>query len=395
MISIPPQHGKTELANVSVVPWLFTRDSKLRIATSTYNQEHANKVSRATRRVAVDCGIQISSDRKAVEEWELAAGGRYRAVGFGGGLSGYPVDIGIIDDPYKDRAEADSALVRDARWEWYTDVWIARNPAQQLLIGTEWHEAGLHNQIAESPQGKHWTRIKGPAIALDDDPLGRSPGEALCPERVSLEELLERRAMNPYSFEAMYQQNPTPREGALFKVALLRYVDASEVPEGLPMVRKWDTAASAGKGDFTAGVLMAGPCKEGRFYILDVVRGQWEPDEVNRVLLQTAQKDGARVKIIVPQNPGDAGVFQARMFIQHLAGYNVSAERETGSKEVRAEPFAAQVNAGNVVIVRAAWNGALVEEMRSFPNGKHDDQIDAEAGAFNILALGPRVRFSF
>lgn len=391
MISCPPQHGKTELSSIAFTCWLLTRNPKYRLALATYSQDHANKISRATRRIAEPAGIQIASDRSAVEEWETVQGGRMRAVGFGGGLSGYPVDIGIIDDPYKDREEADSVAIRNKRWEWYTDVWIARNPQQQIFIGTEWHEDGLHNRIMNSPQAGRWTRIKTPAIAVENDPLGRMVGEPLCPARVPLDELLERRAMNPYSFEAMYQQNPTPREGALFKVSNLIYCDPSEVPKGLPVRRVWDTAATLG-GDFTAGVRIEGPCPANRYYITDVVRGQWEPFERNQRILVTAGMDGRDVRIIVPKNPGDAGVDQSNMLIALLAGYPVEAQKETGSKENRAEPLAAQVNAGNVVVVRDVWTPAYVEELRTFPGGKNDDQVDASANGFNDLAFAPVVR---
>lgn len=141
--------------------------------------------------------------------------------------------------------------------------------------------------------------------------------------------------------------------------------------------------------------MIKGPCPDGRYYICDVVRGQWEPHERNNIIKRTAAMDGTGVKIIVPKNPGDAGVDQANMLVQMLAGYAVEAQRETGSKEFRAEPYAAQVNAGNIVIVQSEWTPPYVEELRTFPGGKNDDQVDASANGFNDLALGPSVTFSF
>lgn len=389
MISMPPQHGKTETSNVLFAVWLLTSRVGLRMAMATYNQQHANKISRNTRRLLEAVGGKLAGDAGAVEEWETASGNTYRAVGFGAGLSGYAVDIGVIDDPYKDREEADSKGIRESRWEWYTDVWLARNIQQQLFVGTEWHEDGLHARIRNSAQAHRWTCVRLPAIALEDDPLGRAVGDPLWPDRCSLETLLERRADNPRSFEALYQQNPTPREGALFRVGSLAYCDPAEAPKDLPMVRRWDMAASTG-GDYTAGVLLAGPCPAGRWYVVDVVRGRWEPHERYQVVRQTAERDGRRVRIIGPQDPGQAGVTDGAMFIKLLAGFSASIERETGSKELRAEPVAAQVNGGNVVLVRAAWNGDFVEELRTFPGGRNDDQVDALSGAFNHLALGKR-----
>ncbi len=390
MISVPPQHGKTELASVLNLAWWLYKEPTIRLALATFNQEHANKISLSARRLCEEIGLPIAGDKSAVQEWFVEGGGRVRAVGFGGGLSGYAVDLGIIDDPYKDREDADSERERQKRWEWYTDVWLARNMTRQIFIGTEWHEDGLHARIRNSAQSKHWTCIRLPAIAEENDPLGRNVGEALCEDRVSLEVLLERRQMNPYSFQAIYQQDPTPREGALFKPGNVRFCDPSEIPLGLQTIRRWDMAAST-SGDYTAGVKVSGPDKGGFYYVEDVRRGKWEVHDRGRVILDVAAMDGPVVKIIGPQDPGAAGVEAAAAFVRMLSGYNVQVERETGSKELRAEPFAAQLNAGNVVIVRGGWNNEFLEELRTFPNGKHDDQVDAASGAFNSLAR-PMVR---
>jgi predicted phage terminase large subunit-like protein len=171
----------------------------------------------------------------------------------------------------------------------------------------------------------------------------------------------------------------------MFKVGNLAFVDASDLPPMVERVRRWDVASSNGKGDYTVGALV-GKDAGGRFYVLDVVRGQLGTDDRNNVMVQTAQQDGTGVRIVVPQDPGSAGKDQSLAFTRLLSGYNVKAVRETGSKETRADGFASQVNAGNVAVVRANWNNAWAEEHRQFPMGAHDDQVDATAGAFNELA---------
>lgn len=386
LFMVPPQHGKTEQNTIRFSCWLLHRDLSTRVALAAYNQELANRFSRSARRLATEIGIPLIGDRAAVQEWQTDQGGGVRAVGIGAGLTGNPVDIGIIDDPIKDREEAESQKVRDSHWEWYTDVWMTRNPRHQVMTLTPWHHDGLQARILNSPQAKRWAVIQLPALALEGDPLGRQPGEALCPERVTQEELESRREMNPYTFEALYQCNPTPREGSLFKVSMLRFVDAHEVPVGLPKVRVWDLAATSGGGDYTAGVLMCGPDAEGAFYVLDVVRGQWDVTERNRVIRRTAEQDGAGVRIGIPQDPGAAGKEVVASMKRLLAGYPFWDESETGSKVSRATPLADQVGAGNVAFVRAAWNSLLVEEWRVFDKGAHDDQVDAAARAFNKLA---------
>lgn len=151
-------------------------------------------------------------------------------------------------------------------------------------------------------------------------------------------------------------------------------------------VRHWDLAATAGPaGDWTAGLLL-GRCAQGLYYVLDVVRAQESPHAVERMILETAQADGPETNISIPQDPGQAGKAQAQYLIKQLAGYNVHADRETGSKEVRALPVAAQAEAGNVKVLDAPWTEAFLDEMADFPLGYHDDQVDALAGSFEDLA---------
>ena len=207
---------------------------------------------------------------------------------------------------------------------------------------------------------------------------------ALWPERYPVEALERIRAVNPRAFEALYQGNPTPREGALFLVSRLGYASPAEVPPMVRLVRRWDMASTKG-GDYTVGVLM-GTDENGRFWVLDVVRAQFEPDARNRLILETAWRDGQGVSIVGPEDPGAAGKDAALAFARNLSGFSVRSVRETGSKELRADPYAAQVNASNVTLVRGAWNSAYVEELRQFPAGAHDDQVDASSGAFSELS---------
>jgi predicted phage terminase large subunit-like protein len=187
------------------------------------------------------------------------------------------------------------------------------------------------------------------------------------------------------SWEALYQCNPTAREGLFFKVGQLEIVDAA--PAELRLVRAWDMAATAGDGDYTAGILM-GDNGQGAYFVLDVRRGQWSTDARDAIIRQTAQLDGKRVRIRGPQDPGAAGKQAAQVFTRMLAGFPVRTLPVSGDKTVRADPFSSQVNAGNVRLVRGAWNRAFIEELRAFPQGVHDDQVDAAADAFAELTAG-------
>lgn len=128
----------------------------------------------------------------------------------------------------------------------------------------------------------------------------------------------------------------------------------------------------------------------GGFCIGDVVRFRGGPEQVEQAIVATAARDGRGVRIALPQDPGQAGKAQVLYLTRKLAGFTVESAPETGDKATRAAPLAAQANVGNVVMLRAGWNTALIEELRSFPSGLHDDQVDAAAGAFNVLTAAPR-----
>lgn len=159
-------------------------------------------------------------------------------------------------------------------------------------------------------------------------------------------------------------------------------------PAGLPAVRAWDLGATEGDGDPTAGVKMEGPDSEGIFYISDVARGQWGTDTRNKMIRQTAELDGKGVRIHGPQDPAAAGKDAAIYFVRLLSGFTVRTEPVSGNKVLRADPFSSQVNAGNVRLVRGAWNKAFIEELRVFPGGKNDDQVDGASDAFTELQSG-------
>lgn len=172
-------------------------------------------------------------------------------------------------------------------------------------------------------------------------------------------------------------------------------------PADLKLVRAWDLAGTekqsksderkgkASDPDWTVGVLM-GKSKDNRYYILDVRRVQATPLRVEELIRQTAELDGKSVAIWMEQEPGSSGVAVIDHYTRHvLNGWNFHPDKPSGEKAVRAQPFAAQAEAGNVLLVRAAWNNELLDEIEMFPAGRHDDQVDAAALAFNKLAMGP------
>lgn len=398
-LSMPPGHAKSDTVSRRLpVYWskVFPGDS---IVLTGYSDRFAQKhLSYQARELARERG-ELAASATALDEWEFANGTRLVCRGTGSAPTGVnPISLLICDDPIKSEAEARSDVIRDNVWDWWTTSIEQRfwPRTRALIIATRWHEDDLIGRIqARQPEG--WEFVNLPALAGPDDPLGRAEGEALWPEEKPAPFLRTLRSKMGRSFEALFQGNPTPREGSLFKVSLLSTVD--EAPLGLPACRGWDLAATEAGGDWTAGVKMSGPDDDGVFY-LDPLRFRHEPAERNRLIRQRAELDGSEVRVRVPQDPGAAGKESAQTLIRLLAGYSVSAEPVSGKKELRAEPLAAQVNAGNVRVVthgtpegRAAAD-AFIEEARQFPLGAHDDLVDAAADAFaEIVAPEEQLHF--
>jgi predicted phage terminase large subunit-like protein len=196
------------------------------------------------------------------------------------------------------------------------------------------------------------------------------------------------------SWEALYQQNPIIAGGDLFPIEKIRIMPQIEQGEIVNTVRYWDKAGTEGGGAYTCGVLMH-QMRDKTFAIEDVRRGQWGALERERHIAQTAQLDGRRhgrrLSIYVEQEPGSGGKESAESTVRMLAGFRAYADKVTGAKEVRADPYAAQVQAGNVILQAAPWNRDFLDEHEVYP-GRFKDQVDSAAGSFNkLIANPPRV----
>lgn len=388
MLFVPPRHGKSEMCTVRYPVWCLERDPTTTVIVGAYNKTLAENFSRKSRRLA-KVRLTLDDERQAADEWQTAQNGVFRAAGVGTGVTGKGARLIIIDDPVKSREEANSAAYRERVWNWYKDDLYTRlEPGGAIiLIMTRWHEDDLAGRILASEDGPNWTVVSLPALAEAQDPLGRAPGAALWPQRFDVPDLERiQRVLGSASFAALYQQRPTAQEGGLFKRHWFEMVGAA--PAQARRVRYWDKAGTADGGDYTAGALLAKDA-DGVIYVCDVVRGQWSALQRERIIRQTAELDGPGVPIWVEQEPGSGGKESAQSTIRALAGWTVRAERVTGDKLTRAQPFAAQCEAGNVKLVRGPWTAAFLDELTFFPNGKHDDQVDAIGGAFAKLARPP------
>ncbi|MDD2765844.1 MAG: phage terminase large subunit [Opitutaceae bacterium] len=436
LIFMPPRHGKSELVSKHFPAWVLGKLPDTRVILASYGADLAVSNSRAAREIVmgqqykalfgeasiVETPVELSADSRSVEAWDLSRPhrGGVVATGVGGGITGKGAHLLIIDDPFKNREEAESALTRERVWNWWTSSAYTRLEDGGAVVGmlTRWHPddwAGrLLRAMGEDPSADQYVVVCLPALAapekVDDesrragllrgvwiegkDALGRKAGQALWPEKYDEAVLGSIRSnIGIYDFEALYQQNPYLRSGSFFLREWLPVVEhmpkAYEIAE---RVRYWDKAASA-RGDYTAGVLM---CRthSGEYYIEHVARIQANTGERDRLMLETGKYDrtrqGPQTTQYHQQDPGAAGrdSAEATNLMYAKAGIAARFEPLSGDKEVRAGPFSSACQGGRVRLLRGGWNEAFIEELASFPLGKHDDQVDAAASAFNRLASG-------
>ena len=399
MVLMPPGSAKSTYASLIFPAWWFARHPASSVIAASHTAELAEHFGRNVRNMVREhgatLGYGLARDSQAAHRFRTSGRGEYFATGIHGPVTGRRADLVVIDDPIKSHADADSAQAREHLWNWYRAELITRlKPRGRIvLVMTRWHEDDLGGRLLGSED--QWTTLRLPALAEAGDPLKRALGAALWPRWESAEALeRKRRTVGSRVWQALYQQDPRPDAGALFPVARIGIADT--VPADGRAVRAWDlaaTEAAAGNDpDWTVGVKL-GAGGDDRLVVLDVIRFRGGPHEVAETILRTAQQDGRGVTIGLPQDPGQAGKQQVAWLTQQLAGYRVVASPETGAKLTRATPVAAQVEAGRMSLLRASWNHTLLNELRDFPHGRKDDQVDALSRAFAMMqGAGARVR---
>lgn len=218
-------------------------------------------------------------------------------------------------------------------------------------------------------------------------------GPALWPDRYDEKSLLAISAtIGTYFFDSLYQGEPRPKGGKIFKREWFndKFVSASAVPADAERCRFWDEASSQDKGDWTVGLLMA-RTMDGRYFVENVVREQLSPWPRDQKILAVSAADASRLdsyRIRGEEEGGSSGKTAAEAFRKMLGKYDVRTERPTGDKVIRARYFASACEGGFVYIVKAPWNKVYLDELEAFDKGKHDDQVDASAGAYNDLSGG-------
>lgn len=378
MILMPPRHGKSELASRRFPAWFIGRNAGKQIIAASYNSDLANDFGREVRNIVGSpefvalFDAALSEDSRAANRWHTNEGGMYVAAGVGTAVTGRGADILLIDDPFKDREEADSELRRQRVWDWYTSTAYTRlMPGGAIvLINTRWHDDDLSGRLieAQGDGGDQWDILSLPAINEQE--------EALWPEWYSIDRLEQIRAVLPArDWNSLYQQNPIPDEGEYFKGAW--FGEYETLPTGLRMYGASDYAVTDGAGDYTEhGV--AGVDASGNLYIAD----WWRKQSTSDVWID------AKCDLVIKHEPhcwfGESGVIRrsvepflmARM--QEREAYcRIEWLASIADKPTRARSIQAKASMGKVFLPKnAPWKAELLSQLMRFPAGKYDDGVD-------------------
>jgi predicted phage terminase large subunit-like protein len=378
-IFMPPRHGKSELASRRFPAWYLGRNPDRQIIAASYNSDLASDFGREVRNIVAGpeyCAIfdtRLREDSRAAERWNTEQGGAYVAAGVGTAVTGRGAHILLIDDPLKDREEADSEIRRQRVWEWYASTAYTRlmPGGAVILIQTRWHEDDLAGRLLETKTGDKWDVLDLPAL--------NEAGEALWPEwygAKSLERI--RTAIGPREWSALYQQRPSPEDGNYFRVDWLKPYNKAPARETLRVYGASDYAVTKDGGDWTCHVVV-GLDPEGRMYLLDLWRKQAAADEWIEAFCDLvkewkpigwAEETG--------QIRSGVGPFLDRRQRERKAFVAREQFPTRGDKAVRAQSIRGRMALEGLYVPTAApWYPGLRSELLSFPAGKHDDQVDA------------------
>lgn len=400
MIFTAPRHGKSELVSRKLPAFVFGRSPDTSIISSSYSADLASRMNRDVQRIMDDeryielfpgsrlfgkniRSVANGSYLRNSDIFEIVDHrGVYRSSGVGGGITGMGGEYIIIDDPVKNREEANSATYRGKVWDWYTSTLYTRREKDACILVTltRWHEDDLAGRLLErmkEPGADQWTILSLPAICEDDPPPYdiRKPGEALWPGKYDIKELQSiKSTVGTYDWSALYQQRPQPAEGAIFKREWMQNTYKA-LPHMQMAIQSWDLpfvkSANSAK---CAGLVLGrnGSC----IYVLDVVNDKMEfTDTVQAIRLLSAKHPKARAKVIENKANGPALVSLLQKEVPGMVEFN-----PRGSKEERAISVTPYFEAGNVFFpdpTVAPWVHDLIEDLLSFPSGKYKDTTDA------------------
>lgn len=424
IVNVPPRHGKSRLTTVELPTWMLGREPTRKIILTSYSNNLASKHSKEARgRVqrpiyrAMFPETQLNPRDAGADEWTTLKGGLYKATGIGGSLTGHGAELLIVDDPFKDFEEAHSPTVRENVWQWFLSTAYTRLAPEGaiVIIMTRWHQDDLVGRLLDPKRvqelrdaggiGEDWEVLNLPAIAKDNDPIGRPVGEALFPEKFPATRLNAIRVtLGSYLWAALYDGNPIPKGGNYVDGANFIIRQKDSIPDGMGWMRFWDLATSTKvMSDYTAGVRGAlGPApdapKDWRdnpkdwpmeyFYLMDFIYGQWEWPRSRERIKSTAMLERILVGVeaVAGFKTGYANLKE--VMPEDIAVQDFGVDKD---KLTRALPWIALTEAKKVVLVAGDWITAFKQQVEAFPTGAHDDMVDAVSGVYNMLKAGRKI----
>ena len=400
VLQAPPQSGKSQIVSRQLPAYLLGRFPSWRIGAASYSDELANTMAQDVRRTLASPEHQrlfpasMIRDKYAISrigEFTAPGGtGSYLSVGIGSGLTGRPLDVGIIDDPTRDAQAALSETIKESHWNWYQSVFTTRlsERSGQVVMATSWAQDDLVGRILTHYRGDaRLAHLRFPAINAEgetgyDPTLPEGP---LCPEFRSLEFYLEQKSLSSaYWWAALYQQNPQALGGNVFKSAGLRFYAPKDLPAKFDkVIHSWDCTFKDTDGtDFVVGQVWG---KLGAYaYLLDQVRARMSFSATTKHVIELRQKWPQTSEILIEDKANGPAVID--VLKSQVPG--IIAVEPDGSKLARAHAVTWIWEAGNVLLPYeqiTPWMREFISEVTMFDAAAHDDQVDAMTQALRRL----------
>lgn len=385
-LNMPPRHSKSMTITESLPSYYLGHFPEDRIIEISYNDTFARKFGKKNKEKVKQFGkdlfnIEIAKDSSAHDEWTLDNNiGGMISRGVLSGITGQGADLMIIDDPIKNREEADSETHREKIWDEWIDSFSSRlHPgAIVILILTRWHEDDLQGRLLNAEYGEplNWQVYNFPLEAEENDILGRNIGDPLWPERYG-KTFIEERKRYPSSFNSLYQGRPTSQEGNILKRDWWKYYD--KLPHIVTKVMSVDaTFKDEADNDFVAIQVWG---KTGAdMYLIDNMKARMNFPTTLQAIRNMKQKHPDTSTILVEDKANGPAIIA--MLHKEMGG--IIPVKPEGGKVARVNAVSPHIESGNVFLPRQAeWLHDFVEECASFPKGKHDDQVDAMSQALN------------
>ena len=429
LINVPPGSTKTRLISVVFPVWCWTKWPWMKFITASYSGALALESAEASRDIIKSDEFQkvypeilIKPDKDTKTNYRIAIRekntvGNYRGHGVpalsyggfrfstsvGGTLTGMHGDINIWDDPLNPQQSTSDLQLATAN-DWIDTTLPTRKTNKDNSV-----TIGIMQRLHDNDPTAHLLRkqkdnlkhicLPGELHSYREQVkpagLARYYINGLFDQNRLSQKVLNELAkdLGPYGYAGQIGQAPAPAGGGTFKVDRFQMVNATDINPNdiVKTVRFWDKAATKNAGAFTAGVKMS-RLRNNKIVLWDVKRGQWSSEIREKIIRSTAEADGVKTEIAVEQEPGSGGKESAENTIRNLLGFIVQADRPSGDKSERADPFSVQVNNGNVLMVQGEWNKDYKDELALFPNSRFKDQTDASSGGFNYLVTKKDVR---